>query len=259
LKIERVLLEMSEKQNIALRRLDVLKSQFVAATYTSPPWIQTGDGYVHTFEAKISAARKLIPSCLDIVETSPGSGRTLGSIYIAKYNPPSPVLYNELSFSAATVRYKGQEGSHGFYYVDDDEALVQGWNVWGIEKEMATFHWSTAASGGSRVYAVDSKGNVVCDMSFPKPVKSFPFKQTPSCFSIKQKGAAYGNFNINEPHSILLSKPQQAFSLGMLKAKGGDIQIPFSSKFYEVYSTSINQKSLMMGDATFNMGAPEQV
>jgi hypothetical protein len=183
----------------------------------------------------------------------------VGSIYIAKYDLPSPVLYNELMFSAATVRYQGVEGQYGFYYVDDDEALEQGWDVWGIEKEMATFTWSDAANGGRRVYAVDKKGGVLCDMSFPKPARTMPFKQTPFCWSIKQRGAARNQVNSIEEHAILLSRPKQAFSLGLLKTEGaGAIQIPFSSPFHEVYSSSINHKSILMGDATFNMGAPEE-
>ena len=87
--------------------------------------------------------------------------------YIIFTGTRSPVLYHELSFSAAKVSYKGTEGSFGFYYVDNQVRGLQcfspnieltthdhgqppldgGWDIWGIEKEIASFTWDKTADG----------------------------------------------------------------------------------------------------------------
>jgi hypothetical protein len=170
------------------------------------------------------------------------------------------VLYNELAFSSATVRYRGEQGAFGFYFVDNEAALVGGWDIWGIEKKLATFEWSApedAGVEGDRIRATDANGTLICDMTFPRPGKSGPFKQTPVCFSVKQPGAAYGAAH-DGTATVYRTQPQQAFQAGVVK--GATVGIPAASPFHPVYSTVTGRPtSLAMGDATFSMGGPEAI
>merc|ERR1711959_188121 len=113
--------------------------------YPPAPWTQKGKAFVAEIEVDVQVARKVAPDTFAIVETKPGSGKTLGSLFIAQYDNSSTVAYHEMFFIIGTVKYTvgGQSGSWiAKAYVDNNDALDAGIQEWGVTKEMATFDWT---------------------------------------------------------------------------------------------------------------------
>ena len=72
-------------------------------------------------------------------------GRCLGILAYVRYEPPSPLCYNELIWAPAPVSYAPAKGPqrHGHYvarmYVDNPTTLRAGREIWGLPKTQARF------------------------------------------------------------------------------------------------------------------------
>jgi hypothetical protein len=116
---------------------------FVFMTYPKPPWTLKGFvvGTLHWIDS--ASVRSLLPSEGQIVEIWPG--KTLASIYLAKYKAGSTLTYNELIVFPGLIRDRGPQGgwiSH--IYVDNPDSVAGGREIWGLPKEMAEFTWESS-------------------------------------------------------------------------------------------------------------------
>jgi acetoacetate decarboxylase len=117
-------------------------------TYPAAPWINKGFAYQSLHLIDIERARAFVPKDLQIVSVLPG--KTLGVFFTAAYGPGSALEYNELIVAPALTRHGGRFGfwiSH--IYVDNEDSMAGGREVWGLPKEMAQFSWSNT---GVEVY-----------------------------------------------------------------------------------------------------------
>lgn len=113
-----------------------------AQPYPAPPWRLRGTALVRLQTLPIEAVRKWLPSSLDIVPVLPG--RTLGTLYLARYIGGSTLQYHELIIAPAIVRYGAHVGgwiSH--IYVDSDTSIAGGRAIWALPKQKAQFQWRT--------------------------------------------------------------------------------------------------------------------
>ncbi|MBE9168691.1 acetoacetate decarboxylase family protein [Pleurocapsales cyanobacterium LEGE 06147] len=109
-------------------------------TYPSAPWHLQGYALSTLHLIDIKSSRSLIPPELEIVSILPG--KTVGGVYVSVYKSGSILEYNELIVAAALVRYQNKIGSWiSHIYVDNEESVVGGREIWGLPKEMAQFAW----------------------------------------------------------------------------------------------------------------------
>lgn len=111
--------------------------------YPKSPWTLKGFvvGTLHWIDS--AAVRSLLPSECQLVEILPG--KTLASVYLAKYEDGSALTYSELILFPGLVRYRGHQGvwiSH--IYVDNPDSMAGGREIWGLPKEMAEFRWESS-------------------------------------------------------------------------------------------------------------------
>lgn len=110
-------------------------------SYPPSPWDLKGIAFFSLHAIEIEKARPFIPPDLEIISFFPNY--TLGSVYIVSYRSGSVLEYNELIIAPAFVRYRNQIGgwiSH--IYVDNEDSVRGGREIWGLPKEMAEFRWS---------------------------------------------------------------------------------------------------------------------
>lgn len=109
-------------------------------TYPPAPWHLQGKALVNLYLVSVDVARLLIPSELTIIPILPG--KTIGGVYVASYQAGSILEYNELIVVPALVRYQHHIGfwiSH--IYVDHQDSMRGGREIWGLPKEIAQFSW----------------------------------------------------------------------------------------------------------------------
>ncbi|HLV80432.1 MAG TPA: acetoacetate decarboxylase family protein, partial [Chthonomonadaceae bacterium] len=106
--------------------------------YPAPPWHLQGAAFPMLQVVDSRRARLFVPYGLKIVSLWPG--KTLGGLILASYGPGSDLEYNELIAFPALVRRGLKWGvwiSH--IYVDDDNSLLGGREIWGLPKQWAEF------------------------------------------------------------------------------------------------------------------------
>ena len=130
-------------------------------TYPPPPWHLTGTSVQVIKLVDVSRARRLVPQELRIFPVLPG--KTLAVLYCARYSAQSTLAYHELLMAPAVV---GTGGRMGFWishiYVDDAASARGGRHIWGLPKQLATFHWNEA-DGEVRV---DAESSLLCRMAW---------------------------------------------------------------------------------------------
>lgn len=108
----------------------------------------------HLFE--ISSVRPFVPPDLKILPLLPG--KTPGFLCLAYYGPGSSVEYHELTVMSAVVAYRKTLGlwvSH--IYVDSEESIQAGREVFGLPKQMARFEWEGGSPGTARIFQDDQR------------------------------------------------------------------------------------------------------
>jgi acetoacetate decarboxylase len=109
-------------------------------SYPAAPWHLQGKALVNLHWVDVDLSRLLIPSELAIISILPG--KTIGGVYVASYQAGSILEYNELIVVPALVRYQHHIGfwiSH--IYVDYEDSMKGGQEIWGLPKEIAQFTW----------------------------------------------------------------------------------------------------------------------
>jgi hypothetical protein len=109
--------------------------------YPSPPWHLHGDAIQTLHWLDIDRVRPTIPASLGIVSLLPG--KTLGSVYAARYGQGSSLEYNELIVVSGLVHQAGRWGAWiSHIYVDHPDSVQGGREIWGLPKELAQFTWT---------------------------------------------------------------------------------------------------------------------
>jgi acetoacetate decarboxylase len=109
-------------------------------SYPPAPWRLQGYGLQTLHLMDIDRVRHLVPAHLQIFSCLPG--KTLGSLYVGRYEAESTLNYSELIVVPALIHNQGKVGvwiSH--IYVDNPDSIVGGREIWGLPKEMAEFGW----------------------------------------------------------------------------------------------------------------------
>jgi acetoacetate decarboxylase len=111
-------------------------------TYPQAPWKLQGYALQTLNAVNIEDSRSFVPPELEIISIFPG--KTLGGVYLSAYESGSILEYNELIVVAALVSYKGKIGSWiSHIYVDNEDSVAGGREIWGLPKEMAQFTWTS--------------------------------------------------------------------------------------------------------------------
>ena len=181
-------------------------------TYPPAPWTLQGYAIQTLQPVDIERSRAFVPPELEIVSVLPG--KTLGGVYLSAYESGSLLEYNELIVSAATVRYQGKVGSWiSHIYVDNDDSVAGGREIWELPKEMAEFTWDT-----DRV-SVRQNGRQLCHLRYKKGLFSFS-----SWWRQQFSGDCFSGLKSD----LLLFKGQFEAKIGLVK---GSLEIPTESPF----------------------------
>lgn len=179
-------------------------------SYPAAPWTLNGYALQTLQWVDVSTVRPLIPSEFKIISIFPN--QTLGGIYISTYQSGSSLQYNELIVISGFVSYSGQWGgwiSH--IYVDDENSVAGGREIWGLPKELAEFQWE-----GCHSVTVSQGKNILCRLTYTQPSLSLPLSLTVPGFGYQQG-------------RILHFQNQFNFNLSLMKSQ---VEIPPESVFY---------------------------
>jgi hypothetical protein len=181
-------------------------------SYPPAPWYLQGYAIQTLQLVDARLAQDWIPPELKIISILPG--KTLGSIYVSRYETGSILAYNELIVVPAIVAYAGKVGgwiSH--IYVDQPESVAGGRHIWGLPKELADFTWTD-----NRVEIAQGDRDL-CELRYEKNGFShFPRWPVPFQASI---------FSRLETKVLKFSGQAQS-SVGLL---GGQVDVPLNSPF----------------------------
>lgn len=147
--------------------------------YPPAPWKAVGFVLQTLRLIPVDAARPFVPPELEIVSVLPG--KTLGAVYTAKYGPGSVLQYNELIISSALTRHGSTIRfwiSH--IYVDNEDSMVGGREIWGLPKEMAQFTWSD----DHRAVEIRQEARGLCSLRSNSPFWLIPMPILLPTFSI---------------------------------------------------------------------------
>ena len=148
--------------------------------YPAAPWSLKGYALQTLQWIDISIVRPLIPPELKIISLFPN--KTLGGLYISTYQSGSILQYNELIVISGLVGYSGEWGgwiSH--IYVDDEDSVAGGREIWGLPKELAEFHWE-----GTDTVTVSQGKNLLCRLTYSQPSLSLPLSLKVPVFGYQQ-------------------------------------------------------------------------
>ncbi|NES81793.1 MAG: acetoacetate decarboxylase family protein [Moorea sp. SIO2B7] len=130
-------------------------------TYPPAPWKLKGYAIQSLHLVNIIKARRFIPPELEIVSVLPG--KTIGVVYLSAYESGSTLEYNELIVAPASVRYQDKSGSWiSHIYVDNEDSVAGGKEIWGLPKEIAEFTWD------NNNVIVRQNDKTLCQLHFQK-------------------------------------------------------------------------------------------
>jgi acetoacetate decarboxylase len=127
-------------------------------SYPAAPWRLKGYGLQTVHLVDIDRVRHLVPAHLQIFSCFPG--KTLGSIYVGRYEAESTLHYSEMIVVPALIHHQGKLGvwiSH--IYVDNPDSVAGGRAIWGLPKETAEFAWE-----GTRSVIVKRDDRLLCQL-----------------------------------------------------------------------------------------------
>ncbi|WP_414543724.1 acetoacetate decarboxylase family protein [Nostoc sp. CCY0012] len=177
-------------------------------SYPSAPWTLVGDAIQTLHLVNIEQVRSLVPTELNIISVWPG--KTLGGIYLSRYESGSVLQYSELIVVSAVVFYQGKIGpwiSH--IYVDNADSVAGGREIWGLPKELADFTWE-----GKNV-TVRQGDRLLCHLNYNQQSLAWRQKLSASAFSV---------MNTN----LLAFRAELDARLGLV---GCNVQVPATSPF----------------------------
>ena len=186
------------------------------------PWSQSGTAitWLLQFPPPYSLPNTILNSTNINVKES--RGRSKGSLYYAHYDTGSSQSYHELIVTTATLSTTSQvfEGGYlGYLYVDSEDALELGRDVFGLPKVMAEFEESVAEGVTTVVVRVEGEEVITvvyeagdCEINVNANQTSISssstgdllFTHTPSTFGVsKPKTAEYTTPKGSELEAVL--------------------------------------------------------
>lgn len=168
-------------------------------SYPQPPWTLQGYALTTLQLLDIKKVRPLIPSELNIISVLPG--KTVGGVYLSKYNASSALEYSELIIIAGFLTYKGKFGgwvSH--IYVDNPDSVAGGREVWGLPKELAQFTWTENS------VTVSQADNLLCKLDYHRQSLGLPLKLSASAFSCLNSNLAIFPAIVESKFGLVSSK-----------------------------------------------------
>lgn len=168
-------------------------------TYPQPPWTLQGYALITLQLLDIEKVRPFIPSELNIISVLPG--KTVGGVYLSKYNASSALEYSELIIIAGFLSYKGKFGgwvSH--IYVDNPDSVAGGREVWGLPKELAQFTWTENS------VTVRQADNLLCKLDYRRQSLGLPLKLSASAFSCLDSNLAIFPAIVESKFGLVSSK-----------------------------------------------------
>ncbi|EID52474.1 acetoacetate decarboxylase family protein [Saccharomonospora xinjiangensis] len=104
--------------------------------YPGEPWRLAGEAYVSVWAVPLGA----LPRVSDVVTPHTVGGRAVVVTAWIDYTPPGQLSYHELLAVVAVRHGRSPAGSITEIWVDSETSLRGGRALWGIPKELATFH-----------------------------------------------------------------------------------------------------------------------
>jgi acetoacetate decarboxylase len=108
--------------------------------YPPAPWTIKGYAIQTLHLVDIDQVSSLIPPELNLFSVWPG--KTIAIVYLSYYSSESVMEYSELIVALAVTADNGKLGgwvSH--IYVDNENSVAGGREIWGLPKELAEFTW----------------------------------------------------------------------------------------------------------------------
>ncbi|BAZ31572.1 hypothetical protein NIES4074_40450 [Cylindrospermum sp. NIES-4074] len=188
--------------------------------YPSAPWTLQGCAIQTLHLVNIDRVRSptlhqkrsQIPSELDIISVWPG--KTLGGVYLSKYESGSVLEYSELIVAPALVSYQGKIGAWvSHIYVDNADSVAGGREIWGLPKELAEFSWEQGK--GVTVYQENQK---LCHLNYQRQNLAWRQRLAISTFSAIKA-------------NLLIFPSEFESLLGLI---GSQLEIPAESAFSDI-------------------------
>lgn len=201
-------------------------------SYPNAPWNLKGYGYQTVHLINTAEASKYIPKALEIVSVLPG--KTIGGVFMAKYEAGSTLVYSELIVIAGLVKGAGKIGTWiSHIYVDNPDSIAGGREIWGLPKEYAEFFWEPTEQGGVVVRRGD---HLLCDFSHGWQFNLWQMSGQSSTFSQRASelllfdAKAVGNIalvgsRLNMPASSPFAPLIDSQPIVAVKAEGLDITV----------------------------------
>lgn len=184
-------------------------------TYPSPPWQLQGFGFQTLHLIDSQKARLFIPPELEIVSVFPG--KTLGGVYLSKYTAGSMLEYSEAIVVAGLARDRDAIGSWiSHIYVDNEDSVTGGREIWGLPKEMAQFRWEDTQ------VSVWQNDRQLCCLNRPKR-----WLNLSTWWQQKFSGKVFSKLNSD----ILLFTSDLTTQIDLVK---GNLMIPYNSPCFNL-------------------------
>ena len=181
-------------------------------TYPPAPWQLKGYAVQSLHLVDVEKARSFVPEELEIVSFLPG--KTLGIVYLSSYETGSVLEYNELIVTAAFVRYQDKVGNWiSHIYVDNEDSVAGGREIWSLPKELAEFSWENDS------VTVTQGDRQLCRLNYKKAWFSFNSWWTNTIILRVISGLG---------SELLFFKGDCEGKLGLLK---GSLKVPADSPF----------------------------
>lgn len=136
--------------------------------YPPAPWTLKGYAIQTLHLVDKDKVRSLIPPELNPFSLWPG--KAVASVYLSYYSSESVMEYSELIVALAVTADKGFGGWISHIYVDNENSVAGGREIWGLPKEYAEFTWK------EKSVTVRQGNQYLCTLNFSQP--SFAWRQT---------------------------------------------------------------------------------
>jgi hypothetical protein len=161
-----------------------------------PPWHLEGDGYIWLFRFP----RAFVEREGFLADWQGAAlGSTLGAVMLVDYSESDVGPYRELLFMPGRIRLAGRRMTTiSKIYVSTAESVANGFENWGIPKQLAVFDRTPSADGSER-FSVSLDGREIFSAELTAFGPCFPFISALLPFAVGQE--RYGDLLITRPRA----------------------------------------------------------
>jgi hypothetical protein len=178
--------------------------------YPPAPWTLKGYAIQTLHLVDKDKVRSLIPPELNPFSLWPG--KAIASVYLSYYSSDSVMQYSELIVALAVTADKGFGGWISHIYVDNENSVAGGREIWGLPKEYAQFTWQ------EKSVKVRQGNQNLCTLNFSQP-----------SFAWRQSLAAPGFSKLAEKLVTFKAKFE-----GLIGFIGASLEVPQDSPFVSI-------------------------